>query len=111
MGVIGAGVIGLEMGSVWKRLGSEVVLLEAMEELLAVVDKDVARAAAREFKKQGLDIRLGAKVSKAESRTARSRSATATAKASTARPSTSCWSRSAARPPARACWPTTAAWS
>lgn len=66
MGVIGAGVIGLEMGSVWSRLGSEVVLLEAMEELLAVVDTDVSRAAAREFKKQGLDIRLGAKVSKAE---------------------------------------------
>lgn len=66
MGVIGAGVIGLEMGSVWSRLGSEVVLLEAMEELLGMVDTDVARAAAREFKKQGLDIRLGAKVSKAE---------------------------------------------
>jgi dihydrolipoamide dehydrogenase len=66
MGVIGAGVIGLEMGSVWSRLGSEVVLLEAMDELLAVVDNDVSRAAAREFKKQGLDIRLGAKVSKAE---------------------------------------------
>lgn len=66
MGVIGAGVIGLEMGSVWSRLGAEVVLLEAMEELLAVVDTDVSRAAAREFKKQGLDIRLGAKVSKAE---------------------------------------------
>jgi dihydrolipoamide dehydrogenase len=66
MGVIGAGVIGLEMGSVWSRLGSEVVLLEAMDELLAVVDTDISRAAAREFKKQGLDIRLGAKVSKAE---------------------------------------------
>ncbi|AKS41899.1 dihydrolipoyl dehydrogenase [Wenzhouxiangella marina] len=64
-GVIGAGVIGLEMGSVWSRLGSEVVLLEAMDELLGVLDTDVVRAAAREFKKQGLDIRLGARVSSA----------------------------------------------
>jgi dihydrolipoamide dehydrogenase len=66
LGVIGAGVIGLEMGSVWKRLGSEVILFEALDELLPAVDKDVARAAAREFKKQGLDIRLGTKVSGAE---------------------------------------------
>ncbi len=66
MGVIGAGVIGLEMGSVWKRLGSEMVLFEAMDELLPVVDKDMSRAAAREFKKQGLDIRLGTKVAGAE---------------------------------------------
>ncbi len=62
LGVIGAGVIGLEMGSVWKRLGSEVTLFEAADELLSVVDTDMARAAAREFKKQGLDIRLGTKV-------------------------------------------------
>jgi dihydrolipoamide dehydrogenase len=66
LGVIGAGVIGLEMGSVWSRLGSEVILLEALDELLGVIDKDVARAAGREFKKQGLDIRLGARVSAAE---------------------------------------------
>ncbi len=66
LGVIGAGVIGLEMGSVWKRLGAEVILFEAMEELLPVVDPDMSRAAAREFKKQGLDIRLGTKVSGAE---------------------------------------------
>lgn len=66
LGVIGAGVIGLEMGSVWKRLGSEVILFEAMDELLPVVDTDMSRAAAREFKKQGLDIRLGTKVSGAE---------------------------------------------
>lgn len=66
LGVIGAGVIGLEMGSVWKRLGSEVILFEAMEELLPVVDQDMSRAAAREFKKQGLDIRLGTKVAGAE---------------------------------------------
>ena len=66
LGVIGAGVIGLEMGSVWKRLGSEVILFEAMDALLPVVDKDTSRAAAREFKKQGLDIRLGSKVGGAE---------------------------------------------
>jgi dihydrolipoamide dehydrogenase len=66
LGVIGSGVIGLEMGSVWRRLGSEVTILEALPEFLAAADADIAKAAAREFKKQGLDIRLGAKVSKAE---------------------------------------------
>jgi len=66
LGVIGAGVIGLELGSVWSRLGSEVMLFEALDELLPALDKDVARAAAREFKKQKLDIRLGTKVSGAE---------------------------------------------
>ena len=66
LGVIGAGVIGLEMGSVWKRLGADVILFEAMDTLLPVVDQDMSRAAAREFKKQGLDIRLGTKVSGAE---------------------------------------------
>jgi dihydrolipoamide dehydrogenase len=66
LGVIGSGVIGLELGSVWRRLGSEVTILEALPEFLAAADADVAKAAAREFKKQGLDIRLGAKVSKAE---------------------------------------------
>jgi dihydrolipoamide dehydrogenase len=65
--VIGAGVIGLELGSVWSRLGSEVVMLEAMEEFLWMADQDIARAARREFKKQGLDVRLGAKVTGAES--------------------------------------------
>jgi dihydrolipoamide dehydrogenase len=66
LGVIGSGVIGLELGSVWRRLGAEVVILEALPEFLAAADADIAKAAAREFKKQGLDIRLGAKVSKAE---------------------------------------------
>jgi dihydrolipoamide dehydrogenase len=60
--VIGAGVIGLELGSVWRRLGAEVVVLEAMDKFLAVADGQVASEAARHFKKQGLDIRLGAKV-------------------------------------------------
>ena len=61
-GVIGAGVIGLEMGSVWKRLGSEVTILEALPDFLGAVDADIARVAAREFKKQGLDIKLSCKV-------------------------------------------------
>ncbi len=62
LGVIGAGVIGLEMGSVWRRLGSEVIMLEAVEDFLAAVDQQVAREALRHFKKMGLDIRLGARV-------------------------------------------------
>src|SRR5690348_7809391 len=66
LGVIGAGVIGLELGSVWKRLGADVTILEALPDFLAAADADIAKAAAREFKKQGLDIRLGAKVSAAK---------------------------------------------
>jgi dihydrolipoamide dehydrogenase len=66
LGVIGAGVIGLELGSVWKRLGSEVTILEALPDFLATADAEVAKTAAKEFKKQGLDIKLGAKVSNAE---------------------------------------------
>ncbi|HXE65445.1 MAG TPA: dihydrolipoyl dehydrogenase [Rhodanobacteraceae bacterium] len=68
LGVIGAGIIGLELGSVWRRLGAEVTVIEALPDFLGVADADIAKAAAREFKKQGLDIRLGAKVSKAEIR-------------------------------------------
>ena len=63
LGVIGAGVIGLELGSVWRRLGSEVVVLEALPDFLAFADQQLAREALRHLKKQGLDIRLGAKVS------------------------------------------------
>jgi len=66
LAVIGAGVIGLELGSVWKRLGAEVTILEALPDFLAAADAEVSKTAAREFKKQGLDIRLGAKVSKTE---------------------------------------------
>ncbi len=62
LGVIGAGVIGLELGSVWRRLGSEVVVLEALPDFLAAADRDISRAAAREFRKQGIEIRLGARV-------------------------------------------------
>ena len=62
LGVIGAGIIGLELGSVWGRLGSEVVVLEALSELLPAADERVGRDAKRIFKRQGLDIRLGATV-------------------------------------------------
>ncbi|MDE8602440.1 dihydrolipoyl dehydrogenase [Marinomonas sp. RSW2] len=62
LGVIGAGVIGLELGSVWARLGSEVVVLEAQDSFLSVCDQDLAKEAAKIFKKQNLDIRLGARV-------------------------------------------------
>jgi dihydrolipoamide dehydrogenase len=64
--VIGAGVIGLELGSVWRRLGAEVIVLEALEKFLPIADQQLAAEAARHFKKQGLDIRLGAKVSGAK---------------------------------------------
>jgi len=67
LAVVGAGVIGLELGSVWRRLGSEVVILEALDNFLAVADQGLAKEAARHFKKQGLDIKLGAKVSGAKS--------------------------------------------
>ncbi len=66
LGVIGAGVIGLELGSVWNRLGSEVVVLEALPDFLAAADRDIAKEAQRAFKKQKLDIRLGAKVTGSE---------------------------------------------
>jgi dihydrolipoamide dehydrogenase len=62
LGVVGAGVIGLELGSVWARLGSKVTILEAMEDFLLMADRDVAKLAAGDFKKQGLDIKLGAMV-------------------------------------------------
>ena len=61
--VIGAGVIGLELGSVWRRLGAETVVLEALEQFLPIADGALAKEALRHFKKLGLDIRLGAKVS------------------------------------------------
>jgi len=60
--VIGAGVIGLELGSVWRRLGAEVVVLEAFDTFLPTVDLRIAKDALRQFKSQGLDIRLAARV-------------------------------------------------
>ena len=66
LGVIGAGVIGLELGSVWNRLGSEVVVLEAQDAFLHLVDQNVAKEAKKLFTKQGLDIRVGARVTGTE---------------------------------------------
>lgn len=62
LGVIGAGVIGLELGSVWARLGADVVMLEAMDQFLPNMDEQIAAESAKIFAKQGLDIRLGARV-------------------------------------------------
>ena len=64
LGVIGAGVIGLEMGSVWRRLGSEVKILEALPAFLGAADEQVAKEAAKVFAKQGLAIELGVKINK-----------------------------------------------
>ena len=62
VGVIGAGVIGLELGSVWSRLGSEVTVIEALDTFLPNVDQQCAKEALKQFKKQGLDIKLKARV-------------------------------------------------
>lgn len=62
LGIIGAGIIGLELGSVWSRFGSEVVVLEALDMFLPTVDERIARDALRSMRKQGLDIRLGTRV-------------------------------------------------
>ncbi|HJW03140.1 MAG TPA: dihydrolipoyl dehydrogenase [Azospira sp.] len=62
LAIIGAGVIGLEMGSVWRRLGSEVTILEAMPDFLAAADQDVAKEALKLFTKQGLNIQMGVKL-------------------------------------------------
>ncbi|MDO9454409.1 MAG: dihydrolipoyl dehydrogenase [Stagnimonas sp.] len=62
LGIIGSGVIGVELGSVWARLGSKVTILEALPTFLPMVDQTIAKDAQRQFAKQGLDIRLGAKV-------------------------------------------------
>ena len=65
LGIIGAGVIGLELGSVWARLGSQVTMLEAMPDFLPMVDKKIAKEVYKEFTKQGLNIKLGCKVTNA----------------------------------------------
>ena len=62
LGVIGSGVIGLEMGSVWRRLGAEVTVLEALPAFLGAVDQQVAKEAQKAFAKQGLKIELGVKI-------------------------------------------------
>ena len=63
LGVVGAGVIGLEMGSVWRRLGADVTILEALPDFLGAVDQQIAREAAKSFTKQGLKIQLGVNIS------------------------------------------------
>ena len=67
LGVVGAGVIGLELGSVWARLGSKVTVIEAMDDFLFMADKEIAKETLKDFKKQGLDIRLGCKLTSSKS--------------------------------------------
>ncbi|TJY60841.1 dihydrolipoyl dehydrogenase [Sinimarinibacterium sp. CAU 1509] len=66
LGIIGAGVIGVELGSVWSRLGAKTVILEALPTFLPMVDAQISKEALRHLTKQGLDIRLGAKVQSAK---------------------------------------------
>ena len=66
LGVIGAGVIGLEVGSVWRRLGAEVTVLEVMPSFLGAADESVSREASKLFLKQGLHIRLGVRIGQAK---------------------------------------------
>ena len=68
LGVIGAGVIGLELGSVWARLGSKVTVIEAMDNFLFMADKEIAKESLKDFKKQGLDIKLGSKLISSENK-------------------------------------------
>ncbi len=68
LGVIGAGVIGLELGSVWRRLGSKVTVIEAMDEFMPAADQDIATAAQKDLIKQGMDIQLGAKMTNCETK-------------------------------------------
>ncbi|MBC8058149.1 MAG: FAD-dependent oxidoreductase, partial [Rhizobiales bacterium] len=67
LGVIGSGVIGLEMGSVWRRLGADVTVLEALPTFLGAVDEQIAKEAHKALTKQGLKIQLGVKISEVRS--------------------------------------------
>jgi dihydrolipoamide dehydrogenase len=67
LALIGSGVIGLEMGSVWRRLGAEVTVLEALPTFLGAVDEQIAKEAKKAFDKQGLKIELGVKVGEIKS--------------------------------------------
>jgi dihydrolipoamide dehydrogenase len=67
LGIIGAGVIGLELGSVWRRLGAQVTILEALPAFLGAADEQIAKEAAKVFAKQGLDIQPGVKISRISS--------------------------------------------
>src|SRR5690554_2976274 len=66
LGIIGAGVIGLELGSVWARLGAEVTVIEAQDTFLPSVDQQVAKEALKQFREQGLNIVMGGRVTGAE---------------------------------------------
>ncbi|MEH6670816.1 dihydrolipoyl dehydrogenase [Halopseudomonas sp.] len=66
LGVIGAGIIGMELGSVWRRLGAEVVVFEALDKFMVAADDQIAKEALKTFTKQGLQIRLGARVTGTE---------------------------------------------
>ncbi len=66
LGVIGAGVIGLELGTVWNRLGSQVTVIEAQDKFLSLVDQQVAKEASKQLKKQGMEILLGARLTATE---------------------------------------------
>jgi dihydrolipoamide dehydrogenase len=68
LGIIGAGVVGLELGSVWRRLGAEVTILEALPAFLGAADEQIAKEAAKALAKQGLAIQLGVRISKVEKR-------------------------------------------
>jgi len=70
LGVIGAGIIGLEMGSVWRRLGAEVTVLEALPSFLGMADEAIAKEAAKIFSKQGLKIELGVKIASVDKKKA-----------------------------------------
>ena len=91
LGVIGAGVIGLEMGSAWRRLGSEVTILEAMPEFLAAADGQVAKEALKAFTKQGLNIQMGVKIGEIK---ATAKSVTVFPTSTPRAPSRSWWSTS-----------------
>jgi dihydrolipoamide dehydrogenase len=66
LGVVGSGVVGLEMGSVWRRLGAQVTVLEALPTFLGAADESIAKEAAKAFAKQSLKIELGVKVGAVE---------------------------------------------
>lgn len=66
LGVIGAGIIGMELGSVWRRLGAEVVVFEALDKFMVAADDQIAKEALKTFTKQGLQVRLGARVTGTE---------------------------------------------
>jgi dihydrolipoamide dehydrogenase len=66
--VIGAGYIGLELGSVWQRLGAKVTVLEYLDRILPGMDEEIAKDALKVFKKQGLEFRLGTRVTAAKAK-------------------------------------------